>query len=192
MKKAYLFLAAFLFSFLFTAQSEPDQTQSMKAEFRDISQNFMSELKTVLMKNLKEGGPTQAISVCADTAQQLTNLIGKQNGVQLRRVTLKERNPNDKPDEFEKEVLIMFHEKFEAADLTPEDDYFEVIQKDAVSYASYLQPLFVGGPCLTCHGDENKMSDEIKNLLSEKYPDDKAVGYKSGDLRGAISITKEL
>ncbi|MDZ7763170.1 MAG: hypothetical protein U5K00_01910 [Melioribacteraceae bacterium] len=72
MKKSYLFLAAFLFSFLFTAQSEPDQTQNMKAEFRDISQNFMSELKSVLMKNLKEGGPTQAISVCSDTAQQLT------------------------------------------------------------------------------------------------------------------------
>ncbi|MDZ7763171.1 MAG: DUF3365 domain-containing protein [Melioribacteraceae bacterium] len=99
---------------------------------------------------------------------------------------------NDKPDEFEEEVLNMFHEKFNAEDLTSEDDYFEVIQKDTVSYARYMQPLFVGGPCLTCHGDENKMSDEIKSLLSESYPNDKAVGYKAGDLRGAISITKEL
>lgn len=192
MKKAYLFLTAFFFSFLFTAQSEPDQTQNMQAEFREISQKFMGELKSVLMKNLKEGGPTQAITVCSDTAQQLTQLIGEENGVQLRRVTLKERNPNDKPDEFEEDVLNMFHEKFEEEGLTSEDDYFEIVQKDAVSYARYMQPLFVGGPCLTCHGDENKMSDEIKTLLHENYPDDKAVGYKAGDLRGAISITKEL
>jgi hypothetical protein len=31
---------------------------------------------------------------------------------------------------------------------------------------------------------------EVKELIAVKYPHDKAVGYNSGDLRGAVSVKK--
>lgn len=190
MKKIYLLLTAILFPILFTAQTEPDQ--DMKVEFRDISKAFMGELKSVLMKNLKEGGPVAAINVCADTAQALTSKIADEYGVELKRTTFKARNMQDTPDKFEEKVLLNFEEQYKKGELTNNDDYIEIVEVDSNKFARYMKPLFVQGPCLLCHGDESKMSEDVKELLKQKYPDDKALGYKAGDLRGAISITKKL
>ena len=190
MKKYYLAFATIIFSLLFTAQTEPDQ--DMKVEFREISKMFMSELKSVLLKNLKEGGAPQAINVCSDIAIALTNAIGEETNTKIKRATFQPRNRNNTPDMFEEKVLLNFQEKFDAGTLTNEDDYLEVLKIDSSYYARYMTPLFVQGPCLSCHGDMNNLSDDVKKLLKEKYPDDAAIGYKAGDLRGAISITKKL
>jgi len=190
MKKVYLLLTAILFPLLFTAQSNPDQ--DMKVEFRDISKAFMGELKSVLIKNLKEGGAVQAINVCADTAQDLSNKFAEEHGVTLKRTTFKPRNPKDAPDYFEEKVLINFEEKHYKGELTAKDDFIEITKTDSGEYVRYMKPLFIQGPCLTCHGDRNAISEDVKELLKQKYPNDMATDYQSGDLRGAISITKKL
>lgn len=190
MKKPYLVLTVILLPLLFTAQSQQEKIN--KEEFREISKSFMGNLKSVLMKNLKEGGPTQAITVCSDTAQALTKQIGEQNNVELKRVTFKARNPLDKPDQFEEKVLTQFHELHKKGELQETEDYLEIVEMNGSQSARYMKPIFVGGPCLACHGDETIISDEVQKLLKEKYPNDKATGYKPGDLRGAISITKKL
>jgi hypothetical protein len=46
--------------------------------------------------------------------------------------------------------------------------------------------------CLNCHGTDDFLSKEIKNFLKEKYPEDKATGYKAGDFRGAVSVKIKL
>jgi hypothetical protein len=40
--------------------------------------------------------------------------------------------------------------------------------------------------CLTCHGEN--LSDSISSKLSELYPEDRAVGYRAGDLRGVFWV----
>jgi hypothetical protein len=47
----------------------------------------------------------------------------------------------------------------------------------------------VASPCLACHGDPEAIDPQVKRLLAERYPDDTAVGYKPGDLRGAVSVS---
>lgn len=37
-----------------------------------------------------------------------------------------------------------------------------------------------------------KILDQVKAILNNKYPDDKAVGYQMDDLRSAVSIQKTL
>jgi hypothetical protein len=53
----------------------------------------------------------------------------------------------------------------------------------------YLRPVMVGTPCLTCHGRPAEIDPGVRAVLAEKYPDDRAVGYRPGDLRGAVSVT---
>jgi hypothetical protein len=48
------------------------------------------------------------------------------------------------------------------------------------------------GPCLACHGSPKQFDVAVADLLREKYPDDRAVGYKVGDLRGAVSVRVKL
>lgn len=190
MKKIYLIITVLTLFIVFTAQTGSDE--EMKNHFSEISVTFMEDLKSVLMENLIEGGPLQAITVCSDTAQELINIIGKKNNVELKRVTFKPRNPKDTADTFETKVLSRWHDEMNEGKLDNETNYLEIMKIGDETYARYMQPIFIQGPCLTCHGGENMISSEVKNLLKEKYPKDKATGYKPGDLRGAISIKKKL
>jgi hypothetical protein len=56
----------------------------------------------------------------------------------------------------------------------------------------YLRPLTIKKPCLACHGETAAMDDEVRGMLAQRYPDDRAVGYSEGDLRGAISVAIRL
>ena len=46
--------------------------------------------------------------------------------------------------------------------------------------------------CLQCHGKPADMKDNVKAILAKEYPEDKAVGYSLGEIRGAISIKHKL
>jgi hypothetical protein len=50
--------------------------------------------------------------------------------------------------------------------------------------ARVLRPIAIEGPCLSCHGDA--ITPAVSALLAEHYPNDRAVGYQLGDLRGAL------
>jgi hypothetical protein len=52
-----------------------------------------------------------------------------------------------------------------------------------------LRPITIGKPCLACHGDPATIDPAVRKVLAGRYPHDQAVGYKEGDLRGAISVT---
>jgi len=45
-----------------------------------------------------------------------------------------------------------------------------------------VQPL-----CLSCHGDPKRMSAAVQEKLKALYPEDKAVGYAPGQIRGAMT-----
>ncbi len=47
-----------------------------------------------------------------------------------------------------------------------------------------------GKVCLSCHGET--VAPEVEQKLAELYPDDKARGYKEGDIRGAFVVVKPL
>ena len=42
-------------------------------------------------------------------------------------------------------------------------------------------------PCAACHG--TNIAPEVKAKIAELYPDDAAVGFKPGDMRGGIAIS---
>jgi len=44
--------------------------------------------------------------------------------------------------------------------------------------------------CLNCHGTPDRFDASVQAKLKELYPDDKAVGYQTEQIRGAITIKK--
>jgi hypothetical protein len=40
--------------------------------------------------------------------------------------------------------------------------------------------------CLQCHGEA--LAPEVTQALAARYPDDRATGFREGQLRGALSI----
>jgi hypothetical protein len=54
-----------------------------------------------------------------------------------------------------------------------------------------LAPIVISNPlCLQCHGaPDAEIAPATLAAIRKLYPDDKATGYRSGDLRGLWSVT---
>ena len=165
-------------------------TENQKIEMRDAASKFMGGLKSILINQIKSEGILSAVAVCSDTAQVLTNEFGLMKGVYIKRVSFKNRNINNVPDGFEAKVLKKFELSKSEGKLTTDTEHFEITKENDHQYLRYMKPIVIGAACLNCHGNEEKISAEVKELIAKRYPDDKAVDYKNGDLRGAVSIKK--
>ena len=167
-------------------------TENIKAGLRKDAKDFMASLKFVLVKEMQTNGIIAAVSVCSDTAQVLTNNYGVYKGIYIKRVSFKNRNPNNHPDAFETKGLKYFEELKSGGKLTETTEYYEVINEKGVDYVRYMKPIILQAPCLGCHGPVENIGSEVKLILNNKYPKDKATNYQIDDLRGAVSIQKTL
>ena len=150
----------------------------------------MKNLKSILIKEIQSGGILQAVSVCSDTAQILTNNFGVARGIYIKRVSLKNRNPNNFPDDFERSILNQFELLHQNNQLKKDTEYSEIVSEGDYNYLRYMKPIIVQAECLNCHGGQTDIMPEVKELIAQNYPQDKAIGYNLGDLRGAVSIKK--
>jgi len=47
-----------------------------------------------------------------------------------------------------------------------------------------LLPIRLKGECQMCHGPADSIDEEVLAAIGENYPEDQAVGFAEGDLRG--------
>ena len=192
--KQIIISTVLLLSFLFVQCSEKknEVSEDQLNAMRTTSTDFMKKLKGILIEQIQTGGVVQAVAVCSDTAQLLTNEFGVERGVFIKRVSIKNRNKNNYPDDFEKRVLNRFELLKQNNELNNETEYAEIITEGDYKYLRYLKPILVQAECLNCHGNQVDMMPEVSNLIVQEYPQDKATGYIVGDLRGAVSIKKSI
>jgi len=172
------------------SDKEVKVTEEQKEQMRSTAADFMGELKSILLNQVQTSGVVSALDVCSDTAQVLTNEFGLQRGVFIKRVSLKNRNKYNFPDDFEQTVLNSFQEMLQNNKLDEKTEHAELIKEGEFTYLRFMKPILIKPECLNCHGSKSTMLEEVRKLISERYPDDKAHDYKPGDLRGAVSIKK--
>ncbi len=185
------FLILILLPVLFLFQVDNDVEVKKAVDFsREISSKLNEKLRSILLQKINEGGYLNAISACSDIAQDIIREYQKKYKIYIRRVSEKYRNKLNRPDDFELRILKNLEEIHKQGKL--EEEYYEVVEENGEKYLRYFKPLIVQPMCLSCHGTEEFLSGEIKEFLSERYPDDKAKGYKVGDFRGAVSVKVRL
>ncbi len=175
------------------------------AAARAAARALGSELKGRLEAQLEAGGPVAALAVCSEVAQEIAARHSR-DGAVVRRVSLRVRNPLDRPDGWERARLEEL-ERLDAAVDLPEEivevvempgtepqvvEAVEVLGTELQRELRYLKPIVVQPVCLECHGDPATFGPELGSLLAERYPEDEAVGYAAGDLRGGISVRLAL
>ncbi len=153
---------------------------------KQSSKLLLKTLGSNMKKNMKAGGPMKALDFCSQEAYNLTEKVNKQlqKGVTIKRISMKYRNPSNKPKADETAVLEALAKLKSANVILPK----KIVQKVSADTYKYYKPLVINKKvCLKCHGDiqNKKLQDEI----AKKYPTDKATHYKMGDLRGAIVVT---
>jgi len=188
-----IFLSAVVVASLFfisCSDKEIKVTEEQREQMRGTAADFMGELKSILLNRVQANGIVSALDVCSDTAQVLTNEFGLQRGVFIKRISVKNRNKNNFPDDYEKNVLNSFQEMLQNKKLDGKTELTEIVEEGEFTYLRYMKPILVQPECLNCHGSQSTMLEEVSRLIAERYPNDKALDYKAGDLRGAVSVKK--
>lgn len=196
MKKLIVFC---LFSVLFAIACSPSSQEggdsgselddSESSAYLNKGGNIVATLSSRLFNRLnqqyaKTQSVPQTTKYCKVVAYDLIDTTGKSMAQSVRRVSLKVRNMKDEPTDLEREILKEYQTKQMRGDtLLP-----SVREIDAGTIG-YFHPIRVQQTCLKCHGilGEDIMSGDYA-AIKELYPNDRAVGYREGDIRGMWSI----
>lgn len=165
----------------------PVDKAALVEEAKAAANALGSALKGELQTAMKAGGPVVALDVCHTRAPELARTISAEREMQVNRVSLKNRNPvMGMPSVWQTEVLSDFQARKAAGEDPTTLAYAEVVDNEF----RFMKAIPTEAVCLNCHGTE--IRPEVAAKLNELYPEDKATGFKEGDLRGAFVVTKNL
>ena len=184
----YVPLVLALGASLTTLAAEPDPIAAARQASMQLINTLGGELKAAMAK----GSTEQAISVCKERSPIISAEIAKKTGMDIHRVSTRNRNPNAVPDAWEAEAIASLEKRLAAGE-KPETLELSAVVTDAKGKTfRYAKALITQPRCLNCHGTPEDISDAVKARLASDYPADKAVGYSAGMLRGIISVRKTM
>lgn len=162
------------------ALAAPPVAEEQRA--RDAVRELSAVLQQLLGEEMKRGGLEGAVAMCSESAQVVTAEFAKERGIEIKRVSQRYRNANDRPDEYEARVLAAWEKSGRPS------THVETVTENGRRWLRLMEPIRVQPMCLNCHGSLEQIPPEVRAVLNERYPRDKATGYKAGDLRGAFSV----
>jgi len=163
-------------------------TNSDTLAARSLVKAFGSDLKHVLKTSMKSGGPIKALDQCHIQAGAIAKENSLSSGWEIGRTSLKVRNENNAPDEWETTTLLQFEKRKTAGENLKTMEYAETVQEGDKLVYRYMKPIPTAGLCVTCHGGD--MSQDITKKVKSLYPNDQATGFMIGDIRGAFTLQK--
>jgi hypothetical protein len=176
----------------FAAASTCAQESAWVDEARKVAGSVPPRLLAVLTEEIGKSGPEGAILVCREKAPQLAKAASEETGWSIRRVSLKNRNPRAVPDAWERAALLDFDRRAAAGESPASLEKAEIVVEDGKQSYRYMRALPTQPLCLSCHGLPEQLTPAVREKLKALYPDDKAVGYRPGEIRGAMTIRKPV
>lgn len=166
-----------------SAISEKDK-QAYTLKGKEIAEASFLALSTQLMEQMKAGGPAQAIPFCNEKAMPISDELSAKYEATIKRTSINVRNEQNAPSKRELEVMNEYQKLIsEKKELKP------IVELDADNKKHFYAPIILKANCLVCHGKVNEtVSVKTDSIIKSLYPNDKAVGYSEGDLRGIWSI----
>ncbi|SHM41118.1 Protein of unknown function [Cyclobacterium lianum] len=153
----------------------------------EISQEAQTALIGTLQNAIGDKGITGAIDFCQTQALPITREVAEKHGVSIRRVSLKNRNPVNSPNDMEKTLLEAYAFNIEN-DIEIRPNIQKINDGEVLLYTRAIT--IPGALCLNCHGEPGKeVNEPTLEKIKAQYPEDKALGYKAGELRGMWSIS---
>jgi nitrate reductase cytochrome c-type subunit len=142
--------------------------------------------KNVLGKNLKSAittkGTKEAVKFCNLKAYPLTDSMAVVYHTNIKRVSDRNRNPNNTATEKEITYINSYQNQLKnGEELQP------IIEENNQNVLFYM-PIVTNDMCLQCHGTKNEIDIDVLNEIMKLYPNDKATGYDINQIRGLWRI----
>lgn len=172
------------------AAALPDKA-ALAEEAKNAIKMYGGSLKAELQTAMQAGGPINALGVCQTKAPEMAKSVSDSQQLQVSRVSLRNRNPViGVPSEWQAQVLSDFEARKVKGEALESLVYSELVETNGKQEFRFMKAIPTEAICLTCHGSE--ISPAVMTRLNELYPQDKATGFKEGDLRGAFVVVKNL
>lgn len=185
---ATILFAVLLLSTVASAEDTAN-TAELEGTAKSLAGQLGMQLKTRLTSAIEDGGPAKAVSVCNVAAPEIAESLST-DGWKVGRTSFKLRNPDNKPDEWERSTLLAFEQQLAAGKPVAELQASIVESDQKITRYRFMKAIPIDTVCMTCHG--KSIPQDVQSILAQKYPQDTAIGYQLGELRGAFTITKVL
>ena len=167
------------------ACSQAETSLADEAEFlrqaEELTARYQSELQVELSSALSEVGPVGAIGVCQSAAPAIGARLSEDSGFTVSRIARRNRNAgNGVPPDLE--ALYGELESSPMQDGSPRSVHGTIRERLVYLRAIPMQEQ----PCSTCHG--SNIDPALSEVISQSYPEDLAVGFEPGELRGAFLV----
>lgn len=160
-----------------TAEHNPEEAKT-------LAMTVQSKLGNTLMEKIQQGGIPEAIAFCNVKALPITDSISKQYGVQIQRITNRPRNAANRANPQESVLMQRLQDSMMSG-----VEYANLLTSESAE-GTYYFPIIAADLCLKCHGTPGKeVTPEDYGTISKYYPDDKAIGYNTGELRGLWKVS---
>lgn len=191
-RKALFGLGVILFlSALASCSGNKEQKTAMESPIPDsvyvlagntlVSHTF-DTLRSALLNAIESYGMAGAITFCNEKAFPITDIYA--DSVVIKRAAMRYRNPDNQPDSLESAVM----EEMERQ-LTSGVPTVKVIRPGSSDEIHFFSPILLQAMCLNCHGNpDHPIQAPTLARIQQLYPDDRAVNFKEGDLRGVWHI----
>ena len=151
------------------------------AKGNSIVAKTFDTLRNSLLHAINDKGTDGAIEFCSEQAFSLTTLYSED--ITIKRSSLRVRNENNSPDQLEESVLSGMSSDIGSG----AGAQAKIVRQDGQVH--FFKPILLQPICLNCHGDPgSEIQPKTLARIRELYPNDKATGYKVGDLRGIWHI----
>ena len=162
------------------------------AETRKAALEIPPKLLAMVQQEIAAGDFHGAITACSDKAPKMAAAASANTGWAIRRVSLKNRNPKAVPDAWERAVLEDFDRRQAAGENPATLEKAEIVSEGGTRTVRYMKALPVQPLCTNCHGADDQLRPEVKARLADIYPQDRATGYREGQIRGALTVKRPL
>lgn len=195
MKKIVLFI---VLAVLFSCKQSTEKYEEVSDSERSVEQQLSEEdFKTMgieyitatqqllggnLVNAIQEGGLIHALEFCNIEAIPLTANFEKEYNAVIKRVSNRNRNPENAASTSEKVLIERFTEFFSKGE-KPDP----VIITEGTAKRLYF-PILTNAMCLQCHGKPETINPEVLQKIKQLYPDDLATGYDVDEVRGLWRI----
>ena len=156
-----------------------DKGRIQESYWRERGAEAVTPLKTGLKRALTQAveneGAAEAVTACQAIAPSITRGAASKTA-KVGRSSHKLRSPRYAPKPWMEPLLRGYLEA--PGQMEPK---VVVVDEDTVGY---VEPIYVQPMCVACHGTE--IAPEVRERITELYPDDQATGFQPGDFRGIL------
>ena len=145
--------------------------------------NFVLQTQTVLAESLineiNTQGTVRALAFCSANAFTLTDSMALALNIQIKRVSDKPRNPNNKANKQESIYIT------KSKELLAKSEKIKPEMTETKGKMVGYYPIMTNQICMQCHGNQNtEVLSETLLQINKLYPNDKGIDYKINELRG--------